>query len=604
MKKFILTSAALLSAFALNAQDVVLPEGMVKLTSDGVELTSTGLDNKTTNLKPIVKTSNNLIFFTAKNADAGEELWISGLTPETTKIVKDIYPGAESSNPTNLVAVGNKVFFVATTPDAGAELWVSDGTSEGTKMVKDIYPGDYGSSPFGLSKYGDKVMFFAMDEESEAIPTIGTDPEKWLWISDGTESGTVRLGTVPTREGNYDGDAGVIVEANGLAFFVGYNSEMNETLYVSDGTEVGTKPVKNINPRKSTGNFETESAAIDWITPAGNKVVFRAETVSEVTGSTDMGSEIWVSDGTEAGTQWIGFDFAKGEVDGKPRGTQFACSETFGDVMYFRADDGVHGVEPCVFYLNEPIEDGKNPKTLADINHWGNHPEYHSWPSNYHIYDGFLFMQANGGYFLNDNEIEYGSGQSLWRMNPETNEALYTKQYCDFEIYTGNKRDNCCWLTTVGSKMFLSAQDQDNNMELWMVENADAAPSKVLDLPDNGQPHSFIVIDDNLYFASMGTKALYRYIVEGEVPEGNLPSGLVSNKVYECKVYPSVTEDLVNIDSSENVSSVEVYTLQGSLVYSCGNTDSISLAAFDRGIYLVKVVLENGGNFISKIVLE
>lgn len=392
MKKQIFISSIFWAAISgsIISNDIILPEGMVALTPTGVELTSTNIDNKTRNLKPIVKTDDGKLFFTAQDNVNGEELWVSQLTPETTRMVKDLYPGTDGSNPTNLVAVGNKVFFVATTPESGSEIWVSDGTENGTKLVMDIYPGTVGSSPFGLSKYKDKVMFFAMDEESEAIPTIGTDPEKWLWISDGTEDGTIRLGNVPTREGNYDGDAGVIVEANGLAFFVGYNPKMNETLYVSDGTEEGTKPVKNINPKAATGNFETESAAIDWITPAGNMVVFRAETVKEVTGTADLGSEIWISDGTEAGTKWIGFDFAKGEKDGLPRSTQFACSETFGNVMYFRADDGVHGVEPCVFFLDQPIEEGKNPKLLADINHWGNYVAYDSWPSNFHIYDNSL----------------------------------------------------------------------------------------------------------------------------------------------------------------------------------------------------------------------
>ena len=307
MNKYFTIAVALCSVFAGSAADVVLPEGMIALTPEGVELTSEGIDNITQNKKPIVKTDNNLIFFTAKTAEEGDELWVSGLTPETTKMVKDINIGAVGSNPSYLTVVGNKVYFVAETSEAGAELWVSDGTEAGTKMVKDIYPGEMGSSPFGLSKYQDKVMFFAMDEESEFVPTIGIDPEKWLWISDGTEEGTIRLGKNPTRQNNYDGDAGVIVEANGLAFYVGYNLEMNETLYVSDGTPEGTKAVKNINPKATPGeSFQTASAAIDWLTPVNNKwVVFRAETVAEVTGTTDMGSEIWVSDGTAEGTKWM-----------------------------------------------------------------------------------------------------------------------------------------------------------------------------------------------------------------------------------------------------------------------------------------------------------
>ena len=188
MNKHLISAVALLSACAINAADVVLPEGMIALTPDGVELTSENADNKTQNKKPIVKTDNNLLFFTAKTAEHGDELWVSGLTPETTRMVKDINAGAEGSNPSYLTAVGNRVFFVAETPESGTEVWVSDGTEAGTYMVKEIYPGAGGCGAFGLSKFQDKVMFFAMDEESEFIPTVGIEPEKWLWITDGTKS--------------------------------------------------------------------------------------------------------------------------------------------------------------------------------------------------------------------------------------------------------------------------------------------------------------------------------------------------------------------------------------------------------------------------------
>lgn len=602
MNKYFTGALALCSAFAVSAADVVLPDGMVALTPSGVELTSENSDNKTQNKKPIVKTDNNLLFFTAKTAESGDELWVSGLTPETTRMVKDIKPGAEGSNPSYLTAIGNMVFFVAETAEAGAEIWVTDGTEAGTKMVKDIYPGEVGSAPFGLSKFQDKVMFFAMDEESEFIPTVGIEPEKWLWMSDGTEEGTVRLGNTPTRQDNYDGDAGVIVEANGKAFFVSYNLDMNETLYVSDGTVEGTKPVKNINPKVETGtNFATASAAIDWITPVNNKwVVFRAETVSEVTGTSDMGSEIWISDGTEAGTKWIGFDFAKGETNGLPTGTQFACGENYGDILYFRADDGVHGVEPCIFDLSQPIQEGVNPRNLVDVNHWKGSANLHSWASGYQLYDGYLFMQANGGYFLDGDDTEYASGFSLWRLDAETYSTLeYQKHWCDFEIYKGNQRDNACWFENVGSKMFFVAQDQDSNMELWCMDNADATPVKIVDLPENGDLHSLMNVNDNLYFASMGTKTLYRYIVEGGDPGSVEAVGTTA-----VKVYPTVASDIVNIEADAAVANVALYNVQGAQVLNASATNQVSVADCQSGLYIMVVTLDNGTNVCKKVVVE
>ena len=63
MNKYFTIAVALCSVFAGSAADVVLPEGMIALTPEGVELTSEGIDNITQNKKPIVKTDNNLIFF-------------------------------------------------------------------------------------------------------------------------------------------------------------------------------------------------------------------------------------------------------------------------------------------------------------------------------------------------------------------------------------------------------------------------------------------------------------------------------------------------------------------------------------------------------------
>lgn len=599
MNKYFTSALVLCSAFVASAADIVLPDGMIALTPSGVELTSENSDNKTQNKKPIVKTDNNLLFFTAKTIDSGDELWVSGLTLEKTRMVKDIVPGTQGSNPSYLTAVGNKVFFVAETAESGVELWVTDGTENGTKLVKDIYPGETGSEPVYLSRFKDKVLFFAMDEESEFAPIAGIEPEKWLWISDGTEEGTIRLCSVPTRLDSYDGDDGIIVEANGLAFFPGYNLEMNETLYVSDGTPEGTKPIKNINPKPDSGNYETASAAIDWITPINDKcVIFRAETVAEVTGTSDMGNEIWISDGTEAGTKWIGFDFAKGETAGLPTGTQFACTEVYGDVLYFRANDGVHGVEPCIFDISQPIEEGVNPKMIVDVNHWGGAVAYDSWPSGFHRYDGNVFMQVNGGYFMNGDNIEYGSGYSLWRINDNAG-LQYMRQWCDSEIFPGGGNDYCGWFVNVGDYMFFVAQDQDNNKELWSMNNADAVPEKKVDFPENGDLHSLININDNLYFASMGTKALYRYIVAGGDP-GSVESVGTTN----VKVYPTVANDVINIESDAAIENVALYNLQGVQVLNAGSVNQVSVADCQSGLYFVVVMLEDGTNVCKKVVVK
>ena len=201
-----------------NADETVLPAGMAPLLPSGVEITSSYLAQNimsiTKDEKPLVVADNNLIYFTASSASAGEELWVSDGTPSGTRMVKDIVPGAEGSDPKWLTVVGDKVYFSANTPEYGAELWVTDGTDEGTYMVKDIYDVEdgVGSAPQGLTNFYGKLLFFAMDEESEAIPVRdATIPEKWLYITDGTAEGTMRIAETPTRLDNMDGTQGYIV---------------------------------------------------------------------------------------------------------------------------------------------------------------------------------------------------------------------------------------------------------------------------------------------------------------------------------------------------------------------------------------------------------
>ena len=82
----------------------------------------------------------NTLYFIARSGSTTDyELWKSDGTAAGTVLVKDIYPGTTSSNPANLLAIGNILYFSASDPTNGQELWKSDGTTSGTVMVKDIY---------------------------------------------------------------------------------------------------------------------------------------------------------------------------------------------------------------------------------------------------------------------------------------------------------------------------------------------------------------------------------------------------------------------------------------------------------------------------------
>jgi ELWxxDGT repeat protein len=106
------------------------------------------------------------LFFTAVDRETGIELWASDGSTEGTRLVRDIRPGPEQSEPGRLTSVGGRLFFSAMTgafggdtagPGSGPELWTSDGTEEGTHPVGELLP--RGEEPRGLTDV-DGTLFF------------------------------------------------------------------------------------------------------------------------------------------------------------------------------------------------------------------------------------------------------------------------------------------------------------------------------------------------------------------------------------------------------------------------------------------------------------
>lgn len=118
--------------------------------------------------------------FAARDAARGTELWITGASNASHRLLLDICPGAASSTPSSFTEVGGKVFFTASSA-AGRELWVSDGSVAGTRMVIDIQPGSKSSAPAGLMRVGRGEIVF-----SASIPLFGRE----LIRSDGSVAGT------------------------------------------------------------------------------------------------------------------------------------------------------------------------------------------------------------------------------------------------------------------------------------------------------------------------------------------------------------------------------------------------------------------------------
>jgi ELWxxDGT repeat protein len=176
------------------------------------------------------------VLFAASDGPAGRELWWTDGTAAGTRRVKDLRPGAQSSNPHDLVVFQGRVWFVASTQGAGEALWSTDGTAGGTKLVHLLTLGTFPSWAGELTVSGGRLFFRVYNE------TTGAE----LWTSGGATTST-RL-VADLRPGPASSFPQSLTAAGGVAVFAADDGVHGLEPWQSDGTAAGTVPLGDINP--------------------------------------------------------------------------------------------------------------------------------------------------------------------------------------------------------------------------------------------------------------------------------------------------------------------------------------------------------------------
>ena len=215
---------------------------------------------------------NNKLYFSAPDDEKGQELWVSDGTSEGTQVVANINPGQDSSFPRDFIEFDGKLYFNAFTDENGSELWVSDGTTEGTQLVTDIRPGigydglGNGSDPTNFIKFNNRLYF----------TVFGDNLEDELWVSDGTAEGTQLVAEISSMSSDPFSQPGNFIEFNNKLYFTTPDDVNGNELWVGDGTTEGTQIVTDLNPGFDSygrGN----SSYPDGLTVFNNELFFSAD---------------------------------------------------------------------------------------------------------------------------------------------------------------------------------------------------------------------------------------------------------------------------------------------------------------------------------------
>ena len=359
-------------------------------------------------------------------------------------------------------AFNNTIFFDAGSGFAnGIEPWSCNTITGATTIFQNINPGFNSSNPYFITTINNKCFFSANDGSN------GLE----LWITDGTVSGTQLVKDINTGTGagmltyncQSSGPVGNNPKNYGILndklIFEGFTNT-GEQLYISDGTTAGTTLLKQIDPSTA---FNGNINFIQNFTALANKLFFTAVTNSA------LNRELWVTDGTTSGT-FLTKDIYLGDSSSNPQNLT-----PLNTKIYFTANDGSHGTELW-------SSDGTTIGTtmVSDINVGG----LGSNPSGLFAFDDKLFFLADNG----------SIGNELWVHDPATNSTTLvndTQLGASGILYLHNQ-------TIFNSVLYFMTNNQ-----LWKTDGTTSGTSLVKgNLTLDANSTKLVIFNNKLYFGS------------------------------------------------------------------------------------------------------
>ena len=247
-------------------------------------------------------------------------------------------------------------------------------------------------------------------------------------------------------------------DVNGTLFFAATDGQYGNELWMSDGTTAGTQLVKDINPNGDSLPRE--------LTVLNGVLFFEAD-------DGENGSELWRSDGTESGTQLVADINPNGDSD--PGGLTVS-----NGTLFFAATDTSDGRE---LWKTDGTETGtelvKNIYTNGDSN-----------PADLINVEETLFFSADDG----------TNGEELWKSDGTESG---TQVVANINPNSGDG-SNPRFLESVNGTLFFQANNGSDGTELWVSDGTDTGTQLVRDINSGGDafPRNLTNVNGTLFFSA------------------------------------------------------------------------------------------------------
>lgn len=266
---------------------------------------------------------NSLLYFVGTSVANGRELFRLNDAGTAAQLVQEIAPAAANSDPHDLTPFGDQLLFAAQNGSVHAVYITDAAGSSATSLGTFVAPG-----PKGFVVVGSTAYFLA--------EAAGQGVE--LWKTDGTTATLVKNINPGATLG-----AGIskLYPADSKLFFFADDGTSGKEPWVSDGSNAGTVKLKDINPGRqpSSGDF------------SGPFVRFKNGHVLFPAANDLNGIELWVSDGTPAGTR-LQQDIFPGPGSASPRQLTLLPNDTTPTHLLFIANTKSAGDEPWALELS------------------------------------------------------------------------------------------------------------------------------------------------------------------------------------------------------------------------------------------------------------